>query len=155
MLRMTKLAAVLSVCALTTACQRDRDRNREGEGTTTRESPEMTERRGDTNLAEKRERETQQALLSAKDEYRNKINGVLAELDKHVTEMKGRKIQDQKERKANQDRINNLAKRRELLQNDLKLLDSAAKDNWSDLKDQIDRDIEETREAFEPMTGKT
>lgn len=93
------------------------------------------------------------ALKSAKQDYRGRVDAVLTDLDKHVSELKNRKgsIRD---KNLIDEQINNLNKRKDTLDNDKKLIEKATPDTWPTIRDQIDKDMRDTRAMFAPA-GKT
>jgi hypothetical protein len=136
------LAAALGVAG----CESDKDRNK------AQEQGQMDPQK---RLEQQGDQKTTEALLKEKDEYRTSLEKAITDQQKVVDEMRQGAANATGETKVEDEHeLQDVMKRRESLQSDMREVAAATPEKWPALKDKIDRDIDEYKDTVKTASSR-
>ncbi len=148
-----KIATVLAIAAFAACNNPEKAQERANEARTeAREQTDQAQRDAEQKRltaqaeADRKQREATLVLASAKADYKTRLDTLVADIDGRIADLKAKNAKtSQKMKAANNDRITTLAEKRSVLENDLRQLERATANDWTQVKEQLDKDIERAR----------
>lgn len=148
----TALSLVAGAALAMTACQSPADKDRDARKAQIEADKSKAE--AQQNADQKRTTADQQ-LMGEKDDYREKVQKDMVDVDKHVDDIEANAATATGADKADYDRtLADVVHKRDALQADVRGINASTADTWSTVKAKIDRDLDDYKSAVKTASSK-